>query len=480
MLTGYPGSAGVSHGLHREIEWMISKPWSDDSLKETLRQLVHAKRSASPAKFVSDPLHTIAKSVARKIAPPRPARSPARRAEEDFRELNLILENVFEGISRLDRQGRFLSINKAFGDLLGYGPEELLGHDWREAIHPDDRIRASAAHARMTDSGKAEIEARGLRKDGSPLPIQLLLIRALDQEGAAVGHFGFMKDVSARKQAEQERDQMSSQLLQGQKLQAIGQLAAGIAHEINNPVGFILSNLTTLLEYSRGLSRLLRAALSLAEQAGAGKDCLLELAEFNRIRREIDAEFIAGDLEPALEQSRQGAERIRDIVKNLKEFTHADVGDVKAVDLASCLEGALRLCWNEIKYKATVQKDYAGIPPVRGVPLRLEQVFMNLFVNAAQAIEKKGEIRISIRREGEQAVVRVRDTGCGIPPENLKRLFEPFFTTKPVGKGTGLGLHVAYKIIQAHQGRIDVASEPGTGTEFTVRLPLAELGAGGA
>ena len=271
-------------------------------------------------------------------------------------------------------------------------------------------------------------------------------------------------DIAAREKAEGERDRLTAQLLQGQKLQAIGQLSAGIAHEINNPVGYILSNLTALKEYLGDLSRLLRASLS--------GDPGLE-----RLRGEIDAEFMLGDFDQALEETRQGAERIRDIVRGLRDFSHADEGERAPVDLRDLIEDSLRVCWNELKYKAEVRRDYGNVGPVPCYPRRVGQVFVNLFVNAAQAIEERGEIVVSTRAvEGGLAEIRVRDTGRGISKEALPRIFEPFFTTKPVGEGTGLGLHVAYKIVRAHGGEIEVTSKVGEGTEVAVRLPLSESG----
>ncbi len=274
-------------------------------------------------------------------------------------------------------------------------------------------------------------------------------------------------DIAARRRAEEERDRLSAQLLQGQKLQAIGQLAAGVAHEINNPVGYILSNLASQKEYHAELCRLVRAALALADAPGDEARALLE-----RVRREVDLKDLTEDFASAIDESRAGAERIRDIVRSLKAFSHVDEGERRDADLHAVLEDSLRVCWNELKYKAEISRDYGELGLVSCYPQRIGQVFMNLLVNAAQAIRDRGEIRLSTRVEGAEAVVRIRDTGTGIPADVLPRIFEPFFTTKRVGEGTGLGLHVAYRIVQAHGGRIEVSSKVGEGTEFTVRLPL--------
>ncbi len=278
------------------------------------------------------------------------------------------------------------------------------------------------------------------------------------------------EEIAERKRAQEERDRMTAQLLQGQKLQAIGQLAAGVAHEINNPLGYILSNLHSLDGYVKDLASLLHAA------EGGNTEQIRR--EFDRRRKEVDADFVLRDFEKAIEESAAGGERIREIVKSLREFAHPDEGERRPADLQAVVESALRLCSNQIKWKAEVRRDFGRLPPVPCYPSRIEQAVVNLLINAAQAIREKGEIAVSTRLEDGRAVLRIRDTGCGIRSEDLPKIFEPFFTTKPVGSGTGLGLHVTYKIVRGHGGTIDVASEVGKGTEFTVRLPVSGPPAG--
>jgi signal transduction histidine kinase len=293
-----------------------------------------------------------------------------------------------------------------------------------------------------------------------------------DAAGVLRGFAKVTRDQTERRRAEDERTRLNSQMLQGQKLQAIGQLSAGIAHEINNPVGYILSNLSTMGEYCDDLRRLLAPATDAAVAFEEGRDPSEALREVARIRAEIRGDEILQDLREIVADCKLGTERIRDIVRSLREFSHVDEGELKPSNLNKCLEDALRICWNELKYKAEIEKDYGSLPLVPCYVQRLQQVFVNLLVNAGQAIEKRGRIRISTRVESDEAVVRVKDTGCGICPENLRKIFEPFFTTKPVGSGTGLGLHVAHKIVLAHGGHIDVDSKVGEGSEFTVRIPL--------
>jgi len=268
-----------------------------------------------------------------------------------------------------------------------------------------------------------------------------------------------------------ERERLTTELLQGQKLQAVGQLSAGIAHEINNPLGYLLSNLSVLEEYLDRFDQLLRNSLQGKDVAGRARRSFADDAD--RVAVETDPEYLLEDFKAAIRESRQGAEKIRDIVQSLKEFSHKDERDLKPADLNRCMDDALRLCANELKQKAVVHRDLGKLPLVWCFPQQIEQVLVNLLVNAAQAIPDKGRIDVSSRVEADVAAIRIRDSGSGMTPDQMKKLFEPFYTTKPVGKGTGLGLHVAYKIIQAHGGRIDVASKPGEGTEFTLRVPVA-------
>jgi signal transduction histidine kinase len=260
-----------------------------------------------------------------------------------------------------------------------------------------------------------------------------------------------------------------SQLLQAEKMAAVGQLAAGVAHEINNPIGYVNSNLGTLGRYVGDLLGLLELYTHAEpELPAAGREAIE-----NR-RDEIDLDFLRQDVVELVAQSREGVERVKKIVQDLQQFSRADDAKWLTTDLHEGLETTLNIVWNELKYKAQVIKEYGELPRVECLPSQLNQVFMNLLVNAAQAIETRGTVTIRTGRKDEQVFVEIRDTGKGIAPEHMKRLFEPFFTTKPVGQGTGLGLSLSYRIIQRHGGRIEVESEPGRGTVFRVWVPVRQ------
>jgi len=262
-----------------------------------------------------------------------------------------------------------------------------------------------------------------------------------------------------------ELKEKSAQLVQSEKMASIGQMAAGVAHEINNPVGFVMSNLGTLRDYTASLKAAIGVCRTLdADAHGLSADVLADL------------EFLEGDLDDLLDESLEGCERVRDIVQNMKGFARIDDSVVRSVDLNECVESTLKIVWNELKYRCNVVKNFGDLPALACYVGKINQVIMNLLVNAAQAIAQKGTITIGTRVEGEHIVLTIADTGCGIPADKLDKIFDPFYTTKDPGKGTGLGLYICHSIVEEHGGTIDAASRVGEGTTFTLRLPLAGVG----
>ena len=260
------------------------------------------------------------------------------------------------------------------------------------------------------------------------------------------------------------------QIVQSEKLASIGQLAAGVAHEINNPIGFVFSNFGTLEDYLARLFRMLQAYRE-SELALAGSPEGRRLAN---LREEIELEYLHEDIPALMSESRDGLKRVRKIVQDLKDFSHVDHRrEWETVDLHVGLDSTLNIVGNEIKYKAEVVKEYGDLPAIECLPNELNQVFMNLLVNAAHAIgTERGRITLRTSLVDTNVCIEIADNGCGIAPADMKRIFDPFFTTKPVGKGTGLGLSLSYGIVKTHGGRIEVTSEPGRGTTFRVWLPV--------
>jgi len=260
-----------------------------------------------------------------------------------------------------------------------------------------------------------------------------------------------------------------NQLLQTEKMASIGQLAAGLAHEINNPIAFVNSNLNSLESYVNGLLQVIAAY----ERIGtAPTDMPQQLRAIDAVRNEVDLAYIRADAYTLLNESKEGMLRVTKIVQDLRDFSHFGATEWQPADLHAGLNSTLNLLSHEIKPRATVIKEYGALPAVECQPLELNQVFMSMLLNAAQAIQGHGRIVIRTGTAQDMVWVEFEDNGVGIRPEILTRIFDPFFTTRPLGQGTGLGLSLAYGIVQKHNGRIEVESKVGSGTRFRIWLPV--------
>jgi len=290
-----------------------------------------------------------------------------------------------------------------------------------------------------------------------------------------------LRDVIQQKNKElvsknQELEQASIQLLQSEKMASIGQLAAGVAHEINNPMGYVNSNLNLLSTYRKELAEVIEMYRNLCKELNNGADVsALKRAgeEIIEAEERVELDEMLTDLKDMISESIEGAERVTYIVKNLKEFSHPESGTPQRSDIKHALESTLNIVWNELKYKAEVIKEYEDLPMVPCYPQELKQVFMNILMNASQAIPEKGKIIIRTFQEEGWINVQIEDTGEGMPPEMVSKIFDPFYTSKEVGKGTGLGLSISYSIMQKHGGKIEVESTPGEGSVFTLKLPVS-------
>ncbi|WP_051360274.1 GAF domain-containing protein [Candidatus Symbiobacter mobilis] len=266
-----------------------------------------------------------------------------------------------------------------------------------------------------------------------------------------------------------------SQLLQSEKLASIGQLAAGVAHEINNPIGFIKSNLGSLADYVAKLLDIAKAYAHTEDELEAQGIHSPAFEELRRRKAEADFDFLLTDLPELIEESREGVERVGKIVMDLKNFARVGDSDFGWADIHAGLESTINVVWNELKYKADVVREYGELPLVFCVASQINQVFMNLLINAAQAMTTRGTITVRTGAVGDEVWIEVQDTGCGIDLAKQARIFDPFFTTKPVGQGTGLGLSIAMNIAKQHQGSLTVQSQPGEGTVFRMTLPVCPV-----
>ncbi|WDE02993.1 sensor histidine kinase [Thalassomonas viridans] len=263
----------------------------------------------------------------------------------------------------------------------------------------------------------------------------------------------------------EELKQSESQLVQAEKMASLGTLAAGIAHEINNPVGYIKSNLDILQDYAQNLKDYYQA-ITASQVEEREKHALLA--------EKFDLDYILGDIAPLLQSSLSGIERVIAIVDSLKTFARTDQPQKSLCDINEGIKATITMAWNELKYHCRLHQEYGNLPKIPAYPGKLNQVFMNLLINAGQAIKDKGEIYIRTYTLNRDIVIEIRDTGRGIKPENIKQIFNPFYTSKPVGQGTGLGLSISQDIILQHSGRIEVSSHPGTGSCFSIYLPIPE------
>ncbi|KRB79553.1 ATPase [Noviherbaspirillum sp. Root189] len=260
------------------------------------------------------------------------------------------------------------------------------------------------------------------------------------------------------------------QLVQSEKLASIGQLAAGVAHEINNPIGYVFSNFGTLENYIASMLEMLKVYEDVELSIGSPE----AVAKAKATRERIDLDFLMEDIPVLMAESREGIVRVRKIVQDLKDFSRVDANqEWQWANLHDGIDSTLNIVSNEVKYKADVVKEYGVVPEIECLPSQINQVIMNIVVNGAHAIGSvRGKITIRTGTAGEYVWIEIADTGAGIPKEILSRIFDPFFTTKPIGSGTGLGLSLSYGIIQKHFGRIEVESELDSGTTFRITLPI--------
>jgi signal transduction histidine kinase len=328
------------------------------------------------------------------------------------------------------------------------------------------RLHQVSHYLRSSDSTNARQRVPVEGSDEIALMARAVELFLEDRHQLALANVALETERARQEELIKKLAQVHGQLLQSEKLASIGQLAAGVAHEINNPIGFVNSNLGSLRRYVEDLFKVVSAY-----EAGESELNIDTRTAVDKLKKEIDICFLREDVINLLIESMDGMQRVKRIVQDLKDFSRGGESEKFLANLEQGLDSTLNVADNEFKYKATVVKQYAGIPEIECIATQLNQVFMSLLVNAAQAIEVHGTITLRTGREGDKVWVEVQDTGSGIKPEHLDRIFDPFFTTKDVGKGAGLGLAMSYGIVQKHEGEITVKSEVGVGSIFRVTLP---------
>ena len=404
-------------------------------------------------------------------------------AEERLRLLTTTVEAAANGVVITDAAGTILWVNAAFTTLTGYSAAEVVGQNPRilkAGQHPPEFYREMQETISAGQVWHGEITNR--RKDGS-LYLEEMTITPVRQAAGAVTHFIAIKqDITTRQQAEAERGLMEVQLRQAQKLESIGQLAAGIAHEINTPTQYIGDNTRFLQDAFKDITKVLDHYDRLL-QAARQQQVTPELVSATTAAVEAaDLAYLTQETPKSIEQTLQGVARVAKIVRAMKDFSHPGAVEKVPTDLNQAIESTVTVAHNEWKYVADLDLVLEPhLPRVSCLPAEINQVILNLVINAAHAIgdvvgdgsHRKGRIRVSTSQQGEWVEIRVQDSGTGIPESARARIFEPFFTTKAVGKGTGQGLAIAHLVVvKQHGGTIEFETERGQGTTFIVRLPL--------
>jgi len=402
----------------------------------------------------------------------------------EHQKLRDLIDNSPAGIFQTTQEGAYISANPALARILGYAsPEELKGvmSDVGKQVYADPECRKEMVRVLQRDGHVRDFEVEVKCKDGTRKWTSMTASATKVPDQTAPCIHGYLVDISEHKRALHERNLMEAQLRQAQKLESVGQLAAGIAHEINTPVQYIGDNLRFIAESFTGLNRLLAEQQKLLAAAVTGRFGPELTAGVEAAVRDADLPFLEKEIPKALQQSLEGVNRVAAIVNAMKEFSHPGVAEKVPVDLNKAIQTTITVARNEWKYVAELATDFdASLPPVPCHPGEFNQVILNLLVNAAHAIGDvvrrtpgaKGLITITTRHDDRWAEIRVADTGVGIPMAIRDRIFDPFFTTKEVGKGTGQGLAIARAtIVRKLAGELSFESAEGKGATFIIRLP---------
>ncbi len=383
----------------------------------------------------------------------------------------------------LSAEGKVIYATPSLAELTGFDPQEiqtLFDQNFVKAVPFQSLVNRSANKNAKTRKWIGEVQISD--KDGQSIYLQASLSPVYSEQGQIEDYLFSANNITELKKLELELMEKNieqqqniirlqdtkNQLLQSEKMASIGQLAAGVAHEINNPVGFINANVHTLDNYLQDLFRLIELYQQQFASSQIDRQCITDLSA------DIDLEFLRSDIPEMINETQEGLQRVKKIVTDLMLFSRTNESGFESFDVRLGLESTLNIAWHELKYKAEINNQLSDIPQIECIPSQLNQVFMNLLINASQAISERGTITLRTQRDGDWVIIEIEDNGCGIAAEDISRLFDPFYTTKEVGFGTGLGLSVSYSIIQKHSGQITVQSKLGSGSCFSIRLPIKQ------
>lgn len=398
--------------------------------------------------------------------------------EDEVRRTQAIVETAAEGIITFDSNGSIESINKAAQVIFGYDFYEAIGKnicDFVPSAMFCDTSEGCAVNLLEFTKSEHGGEIEGLKSDGTTIPLEIVVSEFT--HAYRTSFTAMLRDLTRRKQLE-------TQLAHAQKMESVGQLAAGIAHEINTPIQYVGDNTRFLKTAFEGLERILQEADQLLERCAAYSELEGPVSSLRAIFDEVDIGFLREEIPAAIDQTLEGADSVARIVRAMKDFSHPGSEERVRINLNRALENTLTVCKNEWKYVADLKTSFCeDLPAIDCLPGELNQVFLNLVVNAAHAMDsnrgpkgnsERGTLKISTKCSERWAMVEIADTGGGIPEAIQSRIFDPFFTTKAVGKGTGQGLAICYNVVvEKHQGKLFFTTTPGEGTVFHVWLPLA-------
>ena len=409
-------------------------------------------------------------------------------AQQEAKKLAVVAEHTQNAVIITDAIGKIEYVNEAFEEMTGYHKEEVGGQkpgDFLQGPNTDTATKKYISE-KLGEQKPFSAEIINYTKEGREYWINLDISPVFDGD-ELVNFVGIQADITEIKlqkdklqkdknQAEQAFTQLKhnqSSLIQTEKMSLLGQLTAGIAHEINNPINFVYAGTNTLRLLVSDMMKVLDQYDVLAKQVVAGEDHLAQMEEIEALKKEIEYVDLKEDINGMLEDITKGTERTEEIVKSLRTFSRIGEDGFRKADLHDNIDSTLVILNTKFKDRISVEKHYAEfLPDVACNIGEINQVFVNLISNAIDAIDGKGVIHIKTWADQSHAYISIADSGAGIPEERLSKIFEPFFTTKDIGKGTGLGLAISHGIIENHQGTIEVKSEMGKGTVFVIQLPI--------
>jgi len=403
-----------------------------------------------------------------------------------------------EGVLTIDADKEIIAYNKSLRQMTGMSYEEVSGKKCAEIIGIslcnksclfDEAIldiENEGSEAEKSEAGSVSpflvpvtTETEILDKNGRKIPVNLYLTLLRDHVNKTVGAVCVFRDITRMKEIERMNDELSkaykelqnaqAQLVQSEKMASLGRLVAGAAHELNNPISFIYSNVSHLRQYIEDMKTVLDkySAVSMLPAPQIEN----RIPDIEKLKEKMELAYTMQDLDRLVDDIDEGARRTKGIVEDLKTFSRSDEGRIEDTDINEDIEKSLNLLVDHYKGRITIHKELADLPRVKCYANQISRVFMNLITNACQAVDESGDIWITAKLENDTVIISIRDNGSGIDEEHISRIFDPFFTTKDVGEGAGLGLSISYGIIQRHKGEILVDSQKGSGTTFTIRIP---------